>query len=317
MSVPRIAYVLPLRSRLQFTTNLLPSLVRHSSRPHEIVIVLDKTPLQYELARRPNEFPPSQTEQFLRRDEAGREQVYRWIDAHQKLLDEHGINVLEFIGDERCWTGGIRAAAAMNMGTAATSSEWVATFGDEDLVFMKNWDVALWDVLRDHDPMQFVSTPVMVTPDLRDPYPEVLTAAWIHAQRDLCCHKLTLPLPVKFSRDLLSGRLTYDTFLRFYEIGKMGGCINERCGERRMCHWVPMITHRKLFDRVGGYPTHDRAASSFDLVFDDSLRALGVTKRMPLDHMVLHTKHYVYMSDEVDREWADKTLLDSIAHDRF
>ena len=316
MDVPRMTYVLPLRSRLQFTTNALPSLVRHSAGTHEIILVLDKTPYEHELTRRTDAYPREDVQRLLHADQAGRESVYRWIDAHRPILDEHGIQVMEFMGDERRWTGGLRAAAAMNMGMKAATSEWVATFGDEDLVFMKNWDLAMWNALRDHDPMQYVALPVMVTSQLRDPYPN-LTPSWIHAQRGSSCHALTFPVARQHTLSLTNARLSYESFLRFFEMAKMTGCVNERCGERRMCHWVPMVMHRKLFDRVGGYPTSDQAACSYDLVFDDALRSLGVTKRMPLDHMILHTKHYVHFNDDADREWGDTALLASIGADTF
>ena len=317
MDVPKIAYVLPLRTRLQFTTNALPSLIRHSSMPHEIILVLDKTPYEYEVLRRKEVYAREDVPRLLSEDQKEREKVYRWIDSHRALLDEHGIKVLEFVGDESRWTGGLRAAAAMNMGTGASSADWIATFGDEDCVFMQDWDKALWSALKDHDPMQYVSLPVMVMPQLREPYPEAVSPSWIHAQRSGCCHQLTFPLAKKDTLSLTGGRLSYGSFLKFVDLATMGGCVNERCGDRRMCHWVPMLMHRKLFERVGGYPTTDQAASSFDLVFDDALRALGVTKRMPLDHMILHTKHYVHISDELDAVWGDKDLLASIGPGRF
>jgi hypothetical protein len=316
MDVPRMTIVLPLRSRLQFTTNALPSLVRHSSRAHEIILVLDKTPYEYELTRRSDVYPRDDIPRLISTDKSERENVYRWIDAHGSLLDKHGIQVMEFMGDERRWTGGLRAAAAMNMAMKAATSDWVLTFGDESLFFMKNWDLAMWTALRDHDPMQFVALPVMVTSQLRDPYPN-LTPSWIHAQRGSSCHQLTFPLARQHTLSLTSGRLSYESFLRFFEMGKMTGCVNERCGDRRMCHWMPMVMNRKLFDRVGGYPTGDQDACSYDLTFDDTLRRLGVTKRMPLDHMILLTQHYVHFSDDADREWGDTDLLASIGPDTF
>jgi hypothetical protein len=308
-----MAYVMPLRNRLQFTTNSLPSIILHASRAHEIIIVLDKCPLEYEMARRPEMYPGSLSENAaaLLDDRRDRETVYRWFDKHQKLLDEHHIKVLDFHGDESRWTGGLRAAAAMNMGVAASTSEWVVVFGDEDLVFQKNWDVAMWDVLRDHDPMRYVATPVMVTPGLYDPRPE-LTPEWIHAQRAVCCHKLTYPLAAEHAADLDSGRLSYEAFMRFVEIGKKPGVYEELCGDRRVCHWVPLIMHRKLFDSIGGYPTTGRAAFSYDLVLDDALHDRGVIKRMPQDHMILHAKHLAYLSEEVDRVWADDVRLSTV-----
>jgi hypothetical protein len=308
--VPKMTYVLPLRSRLTFTFNSLPSIILHASREHEIIIVIDRCLLEHEIKARPAVYPDGGG-RLLVDDQTDREHMYRWFDSHQKLLAEHHVRVMDFHGDERCWTGGLRAATAMNMGMASSTTDWVVVFGDEDLIFMKNWDVAMWGVLHDRDPMRYVATPVMVTPGQYDPLPE-LTPDWIHAQRARCCTQLTYPLSTEYASSLASGRLSYEAFERFAEIGAQAGVRDEACGERSMCHWVPLIMHRKLFDQAGGYPTTDYAASSYDLVFDGKLQSMGITKRMPLDHMILHAKHFAYFSDEVDREWADATWLDRI-----
>jgi hypothetical protein len=245
--------------------------------------------------------------------------VYRWIDSHEALLKEYKVRVMDFHGDESCWTGGLRAAAAMNMGTAAGTTDWVVVFGDEDCVFRKDWDVALWEVIKDRDFMRFVSTPVMVMPRVHDemtaPVPaRRVTAEWIHAQRNRCCHQLTYPILAKHG-ELNSGRIYQETFESFAKTASLSGVHEESCGERRMCHWVPLIMHKQLFNKMGGYPTTDRAACSFDLVLDDTLRDMGVRKRMPLDHPMLHAKHFFRTNDEVDRVWGDKELLTTLGQE--
>ena len=311
--IPKMTYVLPLRRHLTFTTNSLPSIILNASRDHEIIIVLDKCPLEYEHARRPEVYPGDCTS-AITSDREERETVYRWIDAHQKILNEHNVKVLDFHGDAHCWTGGLRAAAAMNMGTKTATSEYVVVFGDEDLLFMPGWDRAMWDPIKGLDPMRYVSLPVMVTTDVCDPYmpPADLTPDWIHAQRKKCCHKLVYPTMPSDGGSLFSGRFPIENFARFVGIGKQSGCVEEPCGVRAMCHWVPIIMHRRLFDHIGGYPTGDDAAFGYDIVLDNTLSSMGVRKRMPLDHMILHTKFFTFISDEVDRDWGDATRLSQI-----
>jgi len=312
MLIPKMAYVMPLRVRLQFTTNALPSLITHASREHEVIIVLDKCPAEYEFTRRKAMYPVTDITSLVRDDRLGREKVYRWIDSHKALLDEHHVKILEFHGDERCWTGGLRAAGAMNAGVRAASSDWVLAFGDEDCVFTKGWDVAMWEAIRGRDPMKYVSTPVMVMPRVHEEgFPSPPDAAWIHAQRQRCCHQLTYPLAREFG-ELSSGRIPLDAFMRFAATARLDGTHEESCGERQMCHWVPLLMHKSLFWSVGGYPVTDAAACSFDLVLDDALRERGVKKRMPLDHFILHAKHFAFLSEEIDRAWGDPELLATI-----
>ena len=86
MDVPMMTYVMPLRSRLQFTTNALPSILRHSSRQHEIILVLDKTPYEHEVTRRTDAYRREDVPRLLSTDQADREKMYRWFDAHRKPL---------------------------------------------------------------------------------------------------------------------------------------------------------------------------------------------------------------------------------------
>ena len=311
--VPRMTYVLPLRNHLTFTANSLPSIILNSSREHEIIIVLDKCPFEYEFNRR-NVGADGRTigcrtlEEAVSDDREVREDVYRWFDAHQKVLDEHHVRVLDFHGDERCWTGGLRAGSAMNMGMREATADYVVVFGDEDLLFMPGWDRAMWDALKDHDPMRTVALPVLTVTGVCDPYPFAFTPEWIHAQRKRLVNHLAYPV-VESDFNLLSGRFPLENFAKFVAIAKQAGCVEEMAGVRGICHWVPLIMHRKLFDQIGGYPTGDNAAFGYDIVLDDTLAALGVKKRMPLDHMMLHTKFFAFMSDEVDRVWGDPASL--------
>jgi len=315
--IPKMSFLLSIRSRLQFTTNALPSVILHAERDHEIIIALDKCSIEYEQQRRPDCFQPNTWAEMAASDRVQRERVYRWIDTHKSVLDEHKVRVVESYGDERCWTGGLRSAAALNVAVEASTTDWIVAIGDEDLFFEPKWDRALWTPLEGRDPMRYVSTPVMVMPDYGDSWPDPLTAEWIHRQRNLCCHKLTMPLPPKYADSCGSARLSYETFHRFAQIGAKAGLHEEPCGERRLCHWVPMLMYKPLVKRVGGWKVEDSAAMCYDIRLDDDLARHGVVKVMPLDHMVLHTKYHVKLSDYVDRTWGDAETLAGVGRDVF
>jgi hypothetical protein len=312
MTVPKMTYAIPLRRRLTFTLNALPTVILNASREHEIILMLDKCPLEHEFRRRPDQHT-GDTTASIAADLSDRNRVYRWIDSHQKLLDEHHVKVMEFHGDERHWTGGLRSGAAMNMAVRASALDWILCFGDEDCIFLPNWDVALWSAICDRDPLKHVALPVMVMPGLADPYPDPLTSEWIHAQRERCCHTLTYPIRREYAHDAAIGRIDIKAFERFAELAKQPGVHEEECGERRICHWVPLLMHRQLFENVGGYPVSDHSAKSYDIHFDDALRdRCGARKRMPLDSMLLHAKQFVRISDEIDRVWGDAELLQKL-----
>lgn len=316
MSVPKMTYVLPVRNHLTFTQNGLPSFLMHATREHEVILVVDSCPITHEIRRRPECYPnPQDHASSIASDERDRVRVRQWIDVHAKLLDEHHVRVIESLGDENCWTGGLRETYALNLAHRSATCEWLLCFGDEDLVFMPRWDEALWEAMDGQDPQRAVGLPVMVMPHVEESYPEPLTAQWIHAQRGRCCHQLSYPVRVAHS-ELGTGRIQLPDFQRFAELASLPGIHEEPCGWRAKCHWVPLLMHRDVFDRVGGYPTNDEAAISFDIHWDDRLGAMGIVKRMPEYQHILHAKHLVYISDEIDRVWGDTEHLSRFRMDR-
>ena len=88
-----------------------------------------------------------------------------------------------------------------------------------------------------------------------------------------------------------------------------GPVHTEPCGTRDKCHWVPMLMHRDLLIRAGCWTIQDQDAMSYDIALDNRLGEMGVTKRMPIDELVLHMKHHLYINDAVDSEWADPDLI--------
>jgi hypothetical protein len=301
-----MSFVMPLRCRVQFTTNALPTALLHADRDHEVILVLDKCPLENERKRRPISLEESV--RVASDDEAGREVVYRWIDSHARLLDEHRVRILEFHGDESFWTGGLRMSGALNMGVKASTTDWIVGVGDEDLIFMPGWDTSMWRTLGEADPDKCVANMAMVTLQEREPCPETLTADWIHAQRSICSHYLTYPVAPRQS-DPRHSRFSYAAFSRFFEVAKVPGVIEEACGVRSLTHWVPELMHKTLLHRVGGWPTSDASAFGPDIVQDDAFHAAGVRRRMATDHMVVHAKHFLYMSEDWDRVWTDPSIL--------
>lgn len=301
--------VVPARARLQLTTNILPTAVRNASRrDHEILLVVDECDVLHEIRRRPGVFVEEQT---VAHDAKDRALLRGWIDAHRELLSASGVRVLRSAGDERCWTGGLRTSAALNVGVEAAQTEWIVGIGDEDLCFSPGWDDALWSALGGRDPRSTVSTLVMAMPMQRETWPEPLTARWIHMQRDRVCHQLTFPVrPEHSGAD--SARISESSWLGFAQLAKLGGVYEEQCHERKMCHWVPMLMHRDLLRRVGTWPIRDEAAFSFDIYLDDQLGAAGVRKRMRLDNLVLHSKHHLFMGEDVDRQWADPGVVEAL-----
>jgi len=303
VSIPRMTFVMPLRRDLQFTTNALPTVIKHAARDdHEILIVLDTCPQEYENSRRGIIYD-------VDADRREREQVCRWIDAHRSLLDEHHVQVMESFGNEGCWTSGLRTAAAMNLGIEKASTEWIVGIGDEHLVFLPGWDKAMWSAIEGRNHEENVATLVMVTPQVRESWPQPLKASWIHAQRERSCHQLAFPLKAEHA-DARSARISLASIEDFARRARLpGGVYRETCGERSLCHWLPMLMHRKLLKRIGGWPISDASAMSFDIALDDALGRANVQKRMPLDQFVMHSMHHVHIDHDTDRVWADPRIL--------
>lgn len=299
-TIPRMTFVMPLRWRVQFTTNALPTVLQHAERTdHEVIIVLDKIPLQYEIDRRGSEaFYTS-----LEKDQADRERVYRWIDRHKALLDEHKVRILECHGDRSYWSGGLRNVAALNMGVDKATTDWIVAVGDEDLILMPGWDRALWDVMQGRDATRHVAVPVMVMTHVHEAWPRPLTPEWIHAQRARCGHQLTFPMLPKHA-EVLSCRVGLKSLADFARTAALPGVHEEICGERRIAHWVPYLIHRDLLRWAGGWPITPEVAG-YDIRLDDMLGQMNVKKLVPSDHFVFHFKHHLRMDDATEAKWTE------------
>jgi hypothetical protein len=305
MNIPQTTLIVPVRRRLQFTTNVLPSFLQHSARrDHEVLLVIDECPASYEEDRR------GTGAVNFNEDEAGRWLVEQWLRTHQTLLSESNIRVLRSRGNPRCWTGGLRCAAAMNLGLEVARTEWVLGIGDEDLVFMPEWDRHLFDALDGHNPEKTVAVPVMVTPEVRAGWPTPLTGSWIHGQRSAHCYSLCIPV-TETHANIASARFTLDTLKAFAKRATLLGVYGEKAGLRSLCHWVPLLARKTILQRVGGWPITDEAAMSFDIVLDNALGHADVAKRMPLDHHIFRMKHYLKIDGATDNRWADPSILET------
>lgn len=323
-AVPKMSFVMPLRNRTTFTANALPTVLLHAERDHEVILVLDKCPLEHEARRRPGALgDPTLWNKVIREDREGHDHMCRWIDDHKTLLDEYKVRVLEFSGDESFWTGGLRMSGALNMGVLASTTDWIVGVGDEDLVFMQGWDRVMWNTMgiaEGRDPNKVVSNMVMVTFQGREGWDgnrgpvggKVPTTAWIHAQRAMCTHYLTFPLALEH-QDPRYTRVSYAAFERFCNVAKLPGVVEERCGVRNRTHWVPELMYKPMLVRHGVWPTHDAAAFGPDITQDDLFHAAGIQRRMASDHFVLHSKHYIYINDDVDRVWVDPKIREIVS----
>jgi hypothetical protein len=321
--IPKMSFVMPLRNRTTFTANALPTFLLHAVRDHEVILILDKCPLTHEFRRRPDSFTPSMWEQYIKEDQDAREHMYRWLDSHQALLDEYHVRVLEFQGDERFWTGGMRMSGALNIGVGAATTDWIVGVGDEDLIFMPEWDRVMWETLGLHqgrDPNKTVSNMVMVTLQGRETWDgdrgpgagrKIPTAAWIHAQRAACAHYLTFPVALKH-QDPRSTRISYAALSEFIDAAKLPGVVEEQCGVRLKTHWVPELMYKPMLVAQGMWPTDDASAFGPDIVQDDRFHHAGIQRRMASDHMIVHSKHYLYKDTDWDRVWVDPKIVDSI-----
>jgi hypothetical protein len=309
--VPKFTFLVSARRRLQFTTNLLPTAVRGATRDHDYLVVLDRGSLEHEFARRPGDYPPEAQEKLRVEDAAGIARVDQWFADHQDLCARSGVRVAHHDGGPACWTGGLRSAGAMNHGIANSDSEYLVAFGDEDLCLRPGWDEALWRALDNRDPLKFVSLPTVVKMAEYDAIPPKMSSLWIHEQRKVCCHALSFP--VRRGVASATHRITAETWDAFAKLARLHGVYEEPCALRRMCHWVPMLVHRRLLEHVGGWRIQDERAYNYDIALDDELGRNGIRKRMPLGHAILDSKLHYFISDEVDQEWGHAPLIASLA----
>lgn len=306
--IPRMTWIVPLRRRLQFTTNLLPTLFRFAERKdHEVIVILDKCDYRTEAARLGID-----VEEAARQDAIDRQKVYRWFDSHADLVVAHNIRMLDSYGSPALHTGGQRTAAALNLGIERASTPWMVGIGDEDLCLQPGWDRALWQALDGRDPLKYVSTLSMVMPKVfeGDPLPPA-TSGWV---KNSVNSQLSFPVRPEHA-STKGARISHAMFCAFTNVASSPDVLEERCAERLACHWVPLLMHRDLLGKVGGWPTREDSAYSFDIALDDDLAKLGVVKRMPRDAFALHTKHALYLDEETDRTWASPEWLDDVGRE--
>lgn len=319
--IPQISIILPIRSRTTFTTNALASLITNSTRKdHQIILVIDKTPLAYEIEKRPNKY--EKFPNILREDEEGMNRVDKWIDSHSYLFDKYNIDIITAKGDrDSCWLDHKRVAFVVEEGRKQVKHDWIIGYADEDLVFPRCWDEVFWRYMSDKDPMKYCVVPSLLTPFYMNTESDVKNAdyAWLLKFIKEQKEGTWMDIPMPFSDQRVFGstleerkyRIKYSKFEDYIRRVAMPCKVDmERCGVRKDGPSNPFFISRKLADSVGGWSMEGPKADEFslDARFDYRLYLKEVTKLMPRDCFVLHTKCNLYIDDEVDRTWGSISI---------
>ena len=305
-TVPQISIILPVRCRTTFTTNALASLIEHGIRKdHQIILVLDKTSLTYEMQRYPNKFPKD----ILQQDEEGMKRVDNWVDTHSDILKKYDIKIVIAKGGEDLWLDHKRVSFALEEGRKHVKYNWILGYADEDLVFQKYWDYNLWRYMSDKDPKKYCVVPTKVSAIFVEQEPEISFAWLSNRVNSFSKTWMIIPFPVS-DRKILEWkyRLPYKNFHEYMDkILLYGNAFFENCGLRINGDSSPFFVHKSLVDSVNGWSIDGWFSDchSLDARFDFRLGSIGIIKIIPRDCFVLHTKNPLFISEEVDRIWAD------------
>ncbi len=200
-------------------------------------------------------------------------------------------------------------ATAMNMGIEAAKNDWIVGISDDDLFYSKNWDKPILDIIDNYDPTNSVLRPVHVQPRFQLEGEEVTVSRfWESASwRDICQHYYAIPTTVEINN---TWGITENDWNKLVEIVSRDNDIrNQKCGIQERIHWIPLIIHKDLIEKVGGWDTTYEHAYSFDIYFDDVLGKHNVTKYQPSNSFVLHKGLLL-------KEWLTKEGLDFINSDK-
>jgi hypothetical protein len=302
--IPQYSIILPIRCRTTFTTNALSSLIVNGVRKdHQIILVLDKTSLIYELEKYPDKFPSN----ILKDDEEGINRVDNWIKCHNDILKKYNIDIVVAKGGKELWLDHRRVSFVLEEGRKHIKHDWVLGYADEDLVFQRNWDEILWYYMSDKDPMKFCVVPSKVTP--RPDISFMWLENYIKVKRN--GQWLVLPIPVSDKKILeYKYRFPYSKFDDYVQkIFLYRQAWTELCGVRDKGDSSPFFISKALVDHINGWSLEGPYSEhhSLDARFDYRLAKIGVTKIIPRDLFVLHTKNFLFISDEVDQIWGDIT----------
>lgn len=197
--------------------------------------------------------------------------VREWTVKHKKWLKVHGIKVLESPFKNVDVKDQYGTANASNWAWKHASKPWLMCM-DDDMFYAKDWDYNLARRIRD---MNAVYVPINVVPEIA----VERTADWGE------WYHLTYPRQYTYG-DKYKFSVLESEWLRWAETVKRNGVYREKCGERILGHWMPLVIHKNTFVKTGGFdPGVGR-----DINFDTKLGRFGYEKVAVRDSLLLHAK---------------------------
>jgi glycosyltransferase involved in cell wall biosynthesis len=197
--------------------------------------------------------------------------VKKWTQKHNKWLSEHGIKVLESPFKDKTLKDQFGTAHASNFAWKNASKEWLICM-DDDMYCAKDWDYNLARRIRDID---VVYVPVNVVPEIAVDR----TADWGEWYHLTYPKELTYGNKYKFT-------VKEKEWISWAEGKKESRVYREDCGERVLGHWMPLVIHRNVFSKSGGF----KPGVGRDINFDTKLGSLGYEKTVVRDSLFLHAK---------------------------
>lgn len=197
--------------------------------------------------------------------------VQQWTKRHSEWFSAHGVRVLMSPFTDTSLKDQYGTAHATNHAWKDASHDWLMCM-DDDMLCAKDWDFNLARRIRD---MNRVYVPVNVVPQIA-----VERTAdwgeWYHLTYPQC---YTPGNKYRFT-------VRESEWTKWAEDMKVNGVYEERCSERILGHWMPIVVHRSVFERSGGY----EPGVGRDINFDTKLGELGYMKTVVRDSFFLHAK---------------------------
>lgn len=197
--------------------------------------------------------------------------VKEWAVKHKKWLEAHNIKVLESPFKDKTLKDQFGTAHASNFAWTWAEKEWLMCM-DDDMYVAKDWDYNLARRIRN---LEMVYVPINVVPEIAVDR----TADWGEWYH--------LTYPKRFTPgNKYEFTVKENEWLKWAEEKKVNGVYQERCGERILGHWMPLVIHQSLFLISGGFePSVGR-----DIRFDTKLGGLMYEKTIVRDSFFLHAK---------------------------
>jgi len=197
--------------------------------------------------------------------------VKEWTQKHNKWLNNHNIKVLESPFKDTSLKDQFGTANASNFAWRHASKEWLMCM-DDDMYVAEDFDYNLARRIRDKS---MVYVPVNVVPEIA----VERTADWGEWYHLTYPRNLTYGNKYKFT-------VRESEWISWAREKAVSGVYRERCGERVLGHWMPLVIHQSVFLESGGFdPGVGR-----DINFDTKLGEMGFEKTVVRDSLFLHAK---------------------------